>query len=141
VASLALLSTGFALSTTLEQLGWMWLAADWLAPRWGALRAGTVTGAFWATLHVIPWLQAGRTVGWVAGQALFTVVFLCVILEVYLAQRSLIAAVALQASYDTSWICVASLGGTYQPLGMALGTTALLLAIRARSAGAPDARE
>lgn len=130
LASLVLLALGFLISSLLEQLGWMWFAAEGLAPRWGVLPASLTAGTLWAAVHVIPWSQAGRSVAWVVGQSLFSVVFLSLIVEAYLIRHSLLSAVALQASYDATWVGVASVGGTYDPLATTLGTLAVLIAVR-----------
>lgn len=132
VASLMFLSVGLVLSTSLEQLGWMWFAAHGLTQRRGVWAASVTTGAFWAALHIIPWLQAGHNVEWVIGQSLFSVVFLCVIVRAYLPHQSLLTAVALQWSYDVTWIWVRSTGATYDPAATTLATTALLIAVETK---------
>lgn len=127
-ASLLLLSAGLVISSMLEQLGWMWFAAHGLARRWGVWPASVTTGAFWAALHVVPWLQAGHDGGWVIGQTTFSVVFFCVIVQAYLPHYSLLTAIAIQWSYDATWVWVRSIGATYDPVATTLVTTALLIA-------------
>jgi hypothetical protein len=129
--SVALLAVGLVLSATVEQLGWMWFTVEGLTPRWGLVRAGLTAGAAWAGLHVIPWLQAGRAATWVVGQSVFSAIFLYLIARAYGGEHNLPAAVVLHASYDVTWVGLTSAGGRYDPFAVALGTAALVLAVRA----------
>lgn len=136
LASLILLSVGLVISSMLEQLGWMWFAVRALARRWGTWPASVTTGAFWAVLHLVPWLQAGHDVEWIIGQSIFSVIFFCLIVQTYLPRRQLLTAVAMQWSYDATWVWVRSAGATYDPFATTLVTAALLItaAMRPRSA-------
>ena len=56
-----------------EELGWSGYAIDPLRESLGALRAALVIGVVWAVWHVIPLLQAHRSVGFVVWWSLGTI--------------------------------------------------------------------
>jgi membrane protease YdiL (CAAX protease family) len=80
----ALVATaGFWAAALADELGWSGYAIDPLQGRLGALRAGILLGIVWAVWHVIPLLQIGRTVGWIAWWSLGTVAFRVLLTWVY----------------------------------------------------------
>ena len=56
-----------------EELGWSGYITDPLQNRWGALGASLLLGGVWAAWHVVPYMQAHRSVVWIGWYALFTV--------------------------------------------------------------------
>lgn len=63
----------FFISAICEEIGWTGYALDPLQQRWYALGAALILGFFWAGIHVIPDIQGGQALGWIAGQRFFTV--------------------------------------------------------------------
>jgi uncharacterized protein len=56
-----------------EELGWTGYALGLLQERWNALWAGVGIGMVWAGFHLLPLVQHGRSVGWIAWWTLGTV--------------------------------------------------------------------
>jgi uncharacterized protein len=56
-----------------EELGWSGYVVDPMQDRWGALQASVPLGLVWAAWHIVPLLQAQRSLGWIAWHGLFTV--------------------------------------------------------------------
>ncbi|WP_433560419.1 CPBP family intramembrane glutamic endopeptidase [Nocardia sp. CA-151230] len=63
----------FLLAATCEELGWTGYAIEPLQQRFGMLPAALGLGVYWAVWHVIPLVEAGHPVGWIAGGFLGTV--------------------------------------------------------------------
>jgi hypothetical protein len=66
VPDMPILFAIFFLSAIAEEAGWTSYATDPLQERWSALRAALVVGLAWGLLHVVPDLQGGRDLGWIA---------------------------------------------------------------------------
>lgn len=54
-----------------EELGWMGYAVDPMQDRSNALQAGILLGVAWAAWHLVPVVQVGRSLEWIAWQCLF----------------------------------------------------------------------
>ena len=63
----------YAIAAVCEEAGWMGYAVHPLRARWGPLGAGLVLGSVWAVWHLVGFIQAGRSAGWIVGQCLGTV--------------------------------------------------------------------
>lgn len=50
-----------------EEVGWMGYAIDPLQDRWHALGASLIVGAAWGLWHVVPLIEAHRSLTWIAG--------------------------------------------------------------------------
>ncbi|MFR9768737.1 CPBP family intramembrane glutamic endopeptidase [Nocardia sp. SC052] len=57
----------FGLAATCEELGWTGYATDPLQKRFGSTAAAVGLGLYWASWHLVGWLQAGHPKGWIAG--------------------------------------------------------------------------
>jgi hypothetical protein len=66
VLDIPILFAIFFASAIAEEAGWTGYATGPLQERWNALRAALVVGLAWGLLHVVPDLQGGRDVGWIA---------------------------------------------------------------------------
>jgi len=87
-----------------EELGWSGYAIDPLQARYGALNGALMVGAMWAAWHLIPLLQVGRTLDWIAAWTLGTIALR--VLTVWLYNntgRSVFAAAVFHATCNLSW--------------------------------------
>lgn len=131
VGSLLLSAGLYLLSATGEQIGWMGFVLPRLRLRLGGIRSGLIIGVAWAVLHVIPYVQAGNSWGWVAGQCLFTVCFAIVLTELTLrSEGSIWPAVVAHAAYNLAWTITTADGGDYNPWLTAVLTAILAIGIR-----------
>lgn len=123
-------SIAYLISTACEQLGWTAYATDALLERHGALTAALTVGVIWALWHVIPYVQAGRSAGWIFWQCLFTVALRVVIVSAYLATgRSVAAAILVHTSADLSWSLFPVFGSHYDPVVTGVVLTAVAVTI------------
>jgi membrane protease YdiL (CAAX protease family) len=107
----------FAVGAFTEEAGWSGYAIDPLQERRTALDAALLVGAVWAIWHGVPYLQAGRGAGWIAGQFVFTVALRVLIVWVYNnAGRAIAAAIALHAMGNLSEFLFPVYGSSYDPL-------------------------
>ena len=112
-----------------EEIGWTAFVLPRLAPAIGELAAGLTIGAGWGLWHVVPYVQAGHSAGWVLGQCVFSVVFRVLLVRLAMWQRgSMWPAVAAHASYNLAWSPSPDAGAGYNPW-VAAGLTAALAAI------------
>lgn len=66
-----------------EEAGWTAYATDALRVRAGWFGAGLVLGIVWAVWHVVPLMQAGRSLAWIGGWFLGTVALRVAMVRVY----------------------------------------------------------
>lgn len=112
-----------------EEIGWTAFVLPRLEPAIGELAAGVVIGVGWGLWHVVPYVQAGHSAGWVVGQCVFSVVFRVLLVRLALWQRgSMWPAVAAHASYNLAWSLSPDAGAGYDPW-LAAGLTAVLAAV------------
>jgi membrane protease YdiL (CAAX protease family) len=110
-----------------EELGWTGYATDPLQVRYGALATGVIIGAVWAVWHIIPYLQANNSPGWIFWQCLGTIGTRVLMVWVYnSASRSVFAAVLVHTMLNLSWSMFPNFGSHYDPLFT--GAITLLLA-------------
>ena len=103
-------------SGVFEQLGWSAYAVDALQRRRSALSTGLLVGLIWAVWHVVPLLQAGRPVAWIAWWCLMTVSLRVVLSWLYnSAGRSVLVVAVCQAAANTSWQFFPNYGSHYDP--------------------------
>lgn len=106
----------FLVAAAAEEVGWSGYAIEPLQERWGAEKAGAALGAVWATWHVVPMLQAGRSPGWVAWKVLDTVAARVVIVSLYNgAGGSVPVAVLCHAMANVSEFMFPYYGSGYDP--------------------------
>jgi membrane protease YdiL (CAAX protease family) len=132
VAKVGALALVFLVAAVGEEAGWSGYALDPLLRRWGPLGAGLALGALGAAWHLIPYLQAGRSRGWIAWQCAKTVASRVLIVQLYTrAGRSVGATVLFHASDNLSVFLSPRAGSHYDPRA-----TAIILTIAAVAAAA-----
>jgi membrane protease YdiL (CAAX protease family) len=95
----------FFIAGEFEELGWSGYALDPLQARWSALQAAVLLGLVWAAFHMVPLLQHGRSVGWIAWWTLSTVALRVLLTWVYNnTGNSVFAVVLMHAMTNLAWI-------------------------------------
>jgi membrane protease YdiL (CAAX protease family) len=123
------LALAYTVAAVAEESGWTAFVLPRLLPAVGELPAGLAIGAVWGLWHVIPYVQAGHTAWWIAGQCVYTVVFRVLLVRLALSQRgSMWPAVAAHAGYNLAWSLSPGAGAHYDPW-VAAAVTALLVAV------------
>lgn len=115
-----------------EESGWTGYATDPLQARWTALGAALLLGLIWAVWHAIPYVQAGRSPSWIAGQFVSTVALRVLIVWIYdNAGKSVVAAIVLHAMANLSEFLFPVNGSLYDPLvaGPIMAVAAAIVAI------------
>ncbi len=108
-----------------EELGWTGYAIDPLQDRMGALHAALLLGVVGAAWHIIPVVQAGRSLEWIAWQCLFWVVSR--VLFVWLFNntgKSVFAVIVYHTMLNITWQLFPVNGSYYDPR-----ITALIVAL------------
>lgn len=99
-----------------EELGWSGYAIDPLRERLGALRAALVIGVVWAVWHVVPLLQAHRSVGFIAWWSLGTVALRVLLVWLYEnTGRSVFVVVLAHTMWNLAWQLFPIDGSWYDP--------------------------
>ena len=123
------LALAYAAAAVGEEIGWTAFVLPRLEPAIGELAAGLMIGAGWGLWHVVPYVQAGHSAGWVLGQCVFSVVFRVLLVRLAIWQRgSMWPAVAAHAGYNLAWSLSPDAGVGYSPW-VAAGLTAALAMI------------
>ena len=123
LAALALF-LAFFIAALGEELGWSGYVIDPMQDRWGALQAGVLLGLVWAVWHIVPFLQAHRSLAWIAWQCLFTVAARVLIVWLYNnTGKSVFAAASFHAMSNVSWLLFPIYGSYYDPRITGLITT------------------
>jgi len=99
-----------------EEIGWQGYAYPALGPRYSALIAAVLLGAFWALWHVIPFVQIGRTADWIFWHGL-TIVALRIIIVWHFVNtgQSVFIAVLFHTMINLPWSVIANYGSFYDP--------------------------
>lgn len=104
LAALGVLLASFFAGLT-EELGWMGYAIDRMQQRWSALRASVLLGLVWAGFHLVPLVQHGRSLGWIAWWCLSTVALRVLVVWLYNnTAKSVFAAALFHAMINLSYI-------------------------------------
>jgi uncharacterized protein len=104
VASGLVMFAAFFIGALGEELGWSGYLTDPLQNRLGALGAGILLGVAWAAWHVIPYMQAHRSVEWMGWYALFTVATRVVMVWLFNnTGKSVFGAALFHAMLNLSW--------------------------------------
>lgn len=120
-----LLAVIFLVSALAEELGWSGYATGPLRRRWGTLAAGLVIGVVWAAWHVVPHLQTGHDLAWIAGHGTFTVLFRVILVSLYAETgASVVAPTICHASFNVAWSLFPNAGSHYHPTVTAAVTAA-----------------
>ena len=129
--SAVLLLIAFLLAALGEELGWMGYAFDPLERRWGTIAAAVMLGLVWAVWHLIPFLQAERSLPWIAWQSLYLIGSRVLLVWIFRnAGRSVLAAALFHATGNLSWQLFPIEGSHYDPR-----VAGLLVAVLAVTAG------
>ena len=87
-----------------EELGWSGYATDPLQKRFGALVASLLLGVVWVAWHVIPYMQAHRSIQWMGWYALFTVATRVVMVWLFNnTGKSILGAAVFHAMLNLCW--------------------------------------
>ena len=110
------LSLAFFIGALGEELGWSGYATEPLQERWGALTAAIVLGLVWAVWHIVPYMQGGRSSGWILWQCVGTVALRVLLVWIYNnTRRSVFAAALCHASVNVSVFLFPNVGSHYDP--------------------------
>jgi hypothetical protein len=84
-----------------ERLGF---AIESMQRRWGAVGDGVLLGAIWGAWHFAPFLQAGRSLEWIAWQSLYLIASRVLLVWIFNnTGRSVFAAALFHATGNLSW--------------------------------------
>lgn len=116
LTALALFAFFFIPALT-EEIGWSGYVIDPLQSRWGALAAAVVVGVVWSVWHGVPYLQAGRSPSWIAGQLVLTVALRALVVWIYNnTNKSVCAAILFHDMANVSEFLFPINGSHYDPL-------------------------
>jgi uncharacterized protein len=106
----------FFLGALAEEVGWTGYATEPLHQRWGAITAGILLGAVWAIWHILPLVQAYRTVEWITWWSLATISLRAIMVWFYVhAGKSVFAATLIHAMSNLCWQLFPNNGSYYDP--------------------------
>ena len=112
----ALLFITFFAAAVGEELGWSAYVIDPLEDRLGALGGALALGAFCVAWHVIPLLQAQRSVGFIAWWSVGTVASRVLIAWLYgNTGRSVFVVILFHTMLNLAWACFPIEGSYYDP--------------------------
>ncbi len=133
VVKVLALFAAFLIGALAEELGWTGYAIDPLQERWHAWGAALIIGVVWAVMHVIPLMEARRTLGYIAWWSLGTVAYRFIIVWLYNnAGSSVFVAALFHAMVNLTWQLFPVNGSYYDPrvTGLiAAGTAALIVIV------------
>ena len=124
------LAVFFFVGAMSEELGWSGYALEPMIARFGSLGAALLLGAAWALWHLVPLLQAHRSMAWIAWWGLGTIAARVVMTALYLcAGRSVFAMALFHASVNLAWQIAPNLVAWYDPRlqGLVMSVVALIL--------------
>ena len=99
-----------------EELGWSGYVIDPMQARWNALQASILLGLVWAAWHVIPYMQAHRSVAWIGGAILFTVATRVLMVWIFNnTGASVFGAALFHAMLNVSWFVFPVYGSYLDP--------------------------
>ncbi len=109
-----------------EEMGWTGYATEPLLRRRGVLTGGVLLGSVWVAFHVVPLLQMGRSIEWIAWWSLGTLCLRVIMVWLYVrAGDSVFAASVFHAMINVSWQLFPIDGSFYDPRTFSLVTAAL----------------
>jgi CAAX protease family protein len=98
-----------------EELGWSGYAIDPMQARWNALQASILLGLVWATWHIVLFVQAQRSVEYIAWQGLNQVAARVVLVWLYNNTKSVFATAVSHAMMNVTWQLFPIHGSYYDP--------------------------
>jgi membrane protease YdiL (CAAX protease family) len=120
----------FFVAGLLEELGWSGYVLDPMQDRMGAFSAGIVLGIIWFAWHVIPFFQADRAFGWIAGQGLVMVASRILIVWLYNnTGKSVFIAALCHTMINVSWQLFPVDGSHYNPWIVGLITVPVVMIV------------
>ena len=120
LTSVAALVVVYLVAALVEEVGWTAHLTDRLEGRLGPRHTALVVGSIWAVWHVVPYVQAGHDLEWIAWQCLATVAARVLIVDRYRASgRCVPLAVVMHAGLNVTSAAVPLGGPDYDPTGPA----------------------
>ena len=114
----------FFVAALAEELGWSGYVIDPMQDRWNALQASVLLGLVWAAWHIVPYLQAHRSLAWIAWQCHFTVTGRVILVWLYNnTGKSVFATAVCHAMANVSVFLFPIYGSYYDPHIASLITT------------------
>jgi uncharacterized protein len=114
----------FLIAALGEELGWSGYVNDPMQDRSNALQASNLLGLVWAAWHIVPWLQAHRSPGWIAWKCLYTVATRVLLVWLYNnTGKSVFATAMFHAMGNVSTFLFPIYGSYYDPRITGLITT------------------
>jgi CAAX protease family protein len=106
----------FFVAALCEELGWSGYAIDPMQERWNALEAAILLGFVWAAWHVVPLVQAHRSLAWIAWWWLDSVSARVLIVWIYNnTGKSVFAAALFHAISNVTWQLFPIHGSYFDP--------------------------
>lgn len=116
VVGVLAVSLAFFLAALGEELGWSGYIIDPMEDRWGALPAAILLGTVWAIWHIVPLVQAHRSLVWIAWWCAGTVAARILIVWLYNnTGKSVLAAAAFHTMLNVSWQLFPINGSYFDP--------------------------
>lgn len=113
-----------------EEAGWMGYAFDPMLARWSALKSSLVLGSVGAILHVIPFIQAHRSLTWILWQCFFTIFLRVIFVWLYQnTNKSLLPVILFHTMYNVSYSLFPNNGSHYDPAIFGLLTFVLAVIV------------
>ena len=130
VVTTLMLLVVFFIAAVGEELGWSGYAIDPLQDRFGALGGALLLGVVWAVWHVIPLLEAQRSLVFIAWWSLGTVATRVIITWLYNnTGRSVFVAILFHAMINVTWQLFPVNGSYYDPHVTSMITAAVAVVV------------
>jgi membrane protease YdiL (CAAX protease family) len=116
IAEIVAFSLMFFIGAIGEELGWQGYAYAGLKSGRSALAAALILGAIWALWHVIPFIEMGRSVGWIIWQCLGAIALRVIIVWLFEnAGQSVFVAVLFHITINMPWGVLTTFGSYFDP--------------------------
>ena len=107
---------GFFAAAIGEELGWTGFALIKLQTNLGILKAGLLLGIIWSFWHLIPFLQADRSLTWIFWQFITLLSFRILLVWIYnISGKSVFAAALFHSTGNLCWQIFPNNGSYYDP--------------------------
>jgi len=129
--TIPILFAGFLIAAVSEEIGWMGYTVDPMQNRWSALKTSIILGLVWGIFHVVPDIQAHRSLAWIVWQhGVYSVALRILIVWIYNnAGKSTFAAILFHGMDNVSWSLFPNNGSHYDPAitGVLTAITAIIV--------------
>jgi CAAX protease family protein len=116
IAKIVAFALMFFIGAIGEELGWQGYAYARLKSGRSALAAALVLGAIWALWHVIPFIEMGRSVGWIIWQCLGAIAMRVIIVWLFEnTGQSVFVAVLFHITINMPWGVLTTFGSYFDP--------------------------